>query len=207
MPGSARNTPGVAHTPTCVGGQSMTHPNDTIPYGYCQCGCGKLTPRVKRTRYEAGVRKGEPARYIQGHFAFTKRNFDIRHPESAYDVDPVTQCHIWKFQANSRGYGKMSVGNKSVAAHVWFYERRYGPVPSRIHLHHTCENPKCVNPDHLVPLSSKAHRQVHAELMRQRRWAKEHSACTECGLTERKHVGHGLCKRCDGRRRRANRTR
>jgi hypothetical protein len=30
-------------------------------------------------------------------------------------------------------------------------------------------------------------------------WSAEHAACVECGTTERKHQGHGLCARCDAR--------
>lgn len=33
-------------------------------------------------------------------------------------------------------------------------------------------------------------------------WSKEYSCCTECGTTERKHYGKGLCYRCYNRRKR-----
>lgn len=33
------------------------------------------------------------------------------------------------------------------------------------------------------------------------KWAMNHDACQECGTTEHRHVGHGLCSTCDSRRR------
>lgn len=33
------------------------------------------------------------------------------------------------------------------------------------------------------------------------KWAMQYDACIECGTTERRHVGHGLCNACDTKRR------
>ena len=30
-------------------------------------------------------------------------------------------------------------------------------------------------------------------------WARDYDACIDCGTTERPHVAHGRCKRCDDR--------
>lgn len=40
---------------------------EKIPRGYCQCGCGGVTPRYTKTKKEAGVKRGDPALYIPGH--------------------------------------------------------------------------------------------------------------------------------------------
>ena len=37
------------------------------------------------------------------------------------------------------------------------YERWIGPIPANHHVHHTCENPGCVNPEHLVALTVSDH--------------------------------------------------
>lgn len=41
--------------------------HDTIPYGYCQCGCGDLAPVATKTNQRHGHIKGQPMRYILGH--------------------------------------------------------------------------------------------------------------------------------------------
>lgn len=55
----------------------------------------------------------------------------------------------------------------TMQAHRWFYETLVGPIETDLHLHHTCENPGCVNPEHLVPLTPAEHNQEHARLRRQ----------------------------------------
>lgn len=38
-----------------------------IPYGYCQCGCGRMAPIAKRNYHSEGYKKGHPKRYLKGH--------------------------------------------------------------------------------------------------------------------------------------------
>lgn len=45
----------------------MTHENDTIPKGLCQCGCGGLTRIAAKTDTRQGLIKGKPKAYIKGH--------------------------------------------------------------------------------------------------------------------------------------------
>ncbi len=40
---------------------------DTVPYGYCQCGCGQKTAISKKTDRSNGRVKGQSARFIRGH--------------------------------------------------------------------------------------------------------------------------------------------
>lgn len=40
---------------------------DTIPYGYCQCGCGEKTRLAPQRNKAQGWRKGEPVKYRSGH--------------------------------------------------------------------------------------------------------------------------------------------
>lgn len=46
---------------------------DEIPYGYCHCGCGQKTRPARCTRKEAGWIKGEPLRYIDGHYGRSEK--------------------------------------------------------------------------------------------------------------------------------------
>ena len=38
-----------------------------IPVGYCQCGCGRMTPLATRNRRDLGWVKGQPLQYVRGH--------------------------------------------------------------------------------------------------------------------------------------------
>lgn len=45
----------------------MTHVEDGIPLGFCQCGCGQRTRIAAQTRRDKGHVKGQPMRYVRGH--------------------------------------------------------------------------------------------------------------------------------------------
>lgn len=49
------------------------------------------------------------------------------------------------------GYGKRSVGNRSVRAHRAAWEAANGPLPEGAVLRHLCNTRDCINPEHLVP--------------------------------------------------------
>jgi predicted XRE-type DNA-binding protein len=63
------------------------------------------------------------------------------------------ECHPWMGVRNPGGYGKIANGrNKSkLYAHRVVYELVHGPIgdPSLV-VRHTCDNPPCCNPRHLV---------------------------------------------------------
>lgn len=62
------------------------------------------------------------------------------------------ECWAWLGSRHPVGYGKTSVGRKTLYAHRVAYELNAGlPVGSlELHIRHTCDNPNCVNPSHLI---------------------------------------------------------
>jgi len=76
----------------------------------------------------------------------------IPHPDERFDemyvVDP-SGCYIW-IAGQSMGYGTFWANGKKIRAHVYAFERKYGPVPKGKVLDHVvCDRRLCVNPDHL----------------------------------------------------------
>jgi hypothetical protein len=86
-------------------------------------------------------------------------------PDGAYTVEDrgyTSECHIWQ-PAPTLKYGSIKRSGKNFPAHRFFYERDVGPIPEGHHLHHACEQTRCVNVAHLVPLTARDHRRVRRD--------------------------------------------
>lgn len=69
-------------------------------------------------------------------------------------------CWIWTAHTTPEGYGRFRFGPQGSVpwkAHRLSYALAFGPIGDGLHIHHTCNNSKCVNPAHLMPTTPREH--------------------------------------------------
>lgn len=72
------------------------------------------------------------------------------------DKNGPNGCWLWMSGCSGGGYGQVNDGKKGGRrAHRVAYELVVGPIPDGLYLDHLCENPRCVNPDHLEPVTPR----------------------------------------------------
>lgn len=64
-------------------------------------------------------------------------------------------CWPWIGRINNSGYSEVWYEGASCKAHRVIYALLIGPIPSGLQLDHLCRNRRCVNPEHLEPVTSR----------------------------------------------------
>lgn len=103
----------------------------------CACGCGNML--LKYDKY------GRSRSYLPGH---GRRGESIR--KFWNKVEKTGTCWLWTGGKTTAGYGSLTHNQHRYYAHRFAYELIQGDIPSGMELMHKCDNPACVNPEHLV---------------------------------------------------------
>lgn len=113
----------------------------------CRCDCGNESA-VRGSYLTSGHTISCGCQGSRGRPRYTVENI-----HNFVDKD-AAGCWNWKGHRNWLGYGVIRKDprpdqKKVLFAHRWSYEAHKGPIPSGLHVMHSCDNPACINPDHL----------------------------------------------------------
>jgi hypothetical protein len=77
--------------------------------------------------------RGEPEAWLRRHATFAE-----------------VGCLEWPFGRSKSGYGHLEINGYEAPASRHMAILIHGPLQSDVHVRHTCDNPPCCNPQHLV---------------------------------------------------------
>lgn len=104
-------------------------------------------PAVKRgwcsMHYKRWLRYGDPthlAGWTPGESARDRFDRQLKHTASG--------CVEWTGTTH-QGYGRFTVNGRHVLAHRFSWEMTHGEIPNGLCVLHKCDNPPCVNVEHL----------------------------------------------------------
>lgn len=145
----------------------------------CECGCGQFTKFAPYSNKPAGWIKGQPTRYVNGHY---RRPLAERFWEK---VDKSGDCWLWTGTIQHSGYGVLKIDGKTIRAHRCAWELENGPIPDGMVVMHICDNRRCVRVAHLELGTQLANIADRGTKGRQSRGAKSAKAkLTEADVIE-----------------------
>lgn len=108
-------------------------------------------------------------------------------------IDKTGDCWVWNGAINPNGYGAATVGKAKGFAHRVQWMLTHGPIPKKQCVCHRCDNPRCVNPDHLFLGTYRDN--IHDSMQKGRFLAWATTGVTLSGRPARRHGPQPHCRR------------
>lgn len=119
-------------------------------------------------------------------------------------------CWEWT-GATSRGYGQLTYQGKHYTAHRFSFANFVEPIKVGLWVLHHCDNPVCVNPEHLYQGSPRDNR---ADMLNRNRWTHPWASRAHCSKGHEYELdgfhiakdGSRVCRTCQRDHKRAQRA-
>lgn len=110
-------------------------------------------------------------------------------------------CWLWT-AAVVKGYPHFKVYPKMVKAHRFIWKHLHGPISSDLDVHHSCNNPLCVNPAHLELVTRKEHMMKSPNNITYANFSQTHCKKGHAFTPENTYVFRGMrhCRVCSRQR-------
>lgn len=120
------------------------------------------------------------------------------HIWSLIDKKGPDECWPWLGWAYKNGYGGIRIQGKDYLPHRLAYELVNGIIPNGLLVRHTCDNPPCCNPSHLLIGTAQDNSMDMVDRNRQAKGERNGRAkLTEKKVKEiKKLYALGKCKQC-----------
>lgn len=80
------------------------------------------------------------------------------------NIERDGSCWLWKNghsgSGRGGGYGRICIDGGTMAVHRVMYILKYGPIPPKKQIDHTCTNRACCNPRHLKMVTHKQNQKL-----------------------------------------------